>query len=343
MKRIGALFCLLCLILSANAQQYPSEWIQYSSDGYVYDIQSGNNNEGLSEVDFKNRLLNIARTNVAKQIQVKVQDVAQINKFSNNGQTSITYSAQTNFSTNLNLKLVGTKIHHDSVNNLWYAIAYIKRDVARDYYEKELLLVYNKIDNSIIVAKNFIESGFKSKAKLELEASLQLFKHIDEPFFWINVFGATQIELSEWSQRFNAKERTIKRMLAESRHSTTIYMACSADLFGTPYLTLQNEIKGLLSSEGCNFTDSPTNADWCITIKCNAREYSTVNIGGAKSYFSYVDAHIIVDKVITSQRIYEDEVSVKGGHTFGYYDAAKVGYREIKTKIAPMLQKYIRQ
>lgn len=338
MKRAYIILCSLWIFLSANAQQYPPEWVKYTSGGYVYDIQSDSNEKNLSETDFKNYLLNIARTNLAKQVQVRVQDAARLDKQSVDGKTTITYSANTNFSTDVNLKLVETKTTYDPHSNVGYAIAYIDRDAAHNYYQNELMLVNNKIENSIILTESFVEAGFKSKAKSELVSSLQQFALVDESLFWMNIFGASQQNIAEWAERFSAKEQTVKRMLADLKHATTIYLSCSADVFGIPYSMLQNELKGLLAADGCSFMSNPADADWSITITCNAREYSVVNIGNSKSYFSYVDAHVIIDKVITSQRIYEDGLSIKGGHTFGYSDAARAGYKEMSQKLAEIIK-----
>lgn len=343
MKRIGAVLILLVAFLSVKAQECPPEWVRYTYGGYFYDIQSDSNNRNLPETDFKNYLLNIARTNLAKQIQVSVRDVAELNKVSVDGHTAISYASSSTFSTDVDMKLVETKTLYNPASREGYAIAYIDRDAARNYYKNELTLVYNKINNSVALADNFVSAGFKSKAQTELETSLNHFESIDEPLFWMNIFGASQSELSEWQHRFNVAEQDIKRKLADLKHGTVIYLSCDADIFGKPYSTLQNELKGILAADGCSFTDNPSDADWAITITCAAREYSNVKIGNSNSYFSYVNAQIVIDKVITSQRIYEDEVSVKGGHTFGYPEAAKAGYKEIKQQIGEIIKEIIEQ
>ena len=68
MKRTFALLAFTIFSLIVNAQQYPAEWVGYTRSGYLYDIQSDTNNKTLSETDFKNYLLGIAQTNLAKQI-----------------------------------------------------------------------------------------------------------------------------------------------------------------------------------------------------------------------------------------------------------------------------------
>lgn len=342
MKPICFFLLLWGSSLGVKAQQYPPEWIRFTYSGYMHDIQSDSNDRNLSETDFKNYLLSIARANLAKQIQVRVQDVAELSKQSTNGQTSITYSSSTNFSTDVNLKLVETRTTYNSISKMGYAIAYIDKEVARNYYKNELSLRYNKINNSIALAENFVSAGFKSKAQSELEASREHIIAADEPLFWMNIFGTSQSELTEWQNHFNMAEQHIKRMLTDLKHGTVIYLSCTADIFGKPYSTLQNELKGILAADGCSFTDNPMDADWVITVTCNTREYSNVKVGNSSSYFSYVDARLVIDKTITSQRIYEDEISVKGGHTFGYPEAARAGYKEIKQEIGKIIKNSIK-
>ena len=54
--------------------QYPSEWKRYTTDAYLYDIQGEKKNSYMSESEQTNKLLDIARANIAKQIQVKIED-----------------------------------------------------------------------------------------------------------------------------------------------------------------------------------------------------------------------------------------------------------------------------
>lgn len=329
--------------MSFYAQECPPEWAKYTYGGYFYDIQSDNNNRRLPEADFKNYLLNSARASLAKQIKMSVKDVAQMNKTAMDGKSSIKYSSNTTFSTDLNMKLVETKSMYSLSTGDGYAIAYIDKDAAKNYYTNELTLVKNKIINSIELADNYMDGGFKKKAELELNKSLKFLNSVDEPLFWINIFGAGQSEINDWQRSFNHVEQNIKRQLADLKHATVIYLSCNADLFGKSYPTLQNELKGKLAAKGCSFTDSPQNADWVITVNCLAREHSNVKAGNSNAFFTYIDAAISIDKTISSQRIYEDEVSVKGCHTFGYQEAAKVGYKDIAKELSKIINQTIEQ
>lgn len=343
MKEFIFFIMVIWTFLSINAQECPPEWVKYTHGGYLYDIQKDNNSRKLPEADFKNILVNNARAGLAKQIKLSVQDVAKLEKTAVDGKTSVKYSSNTTFSTDINMKLVETKSMYSPSTGEGYAIAYIDKDAAKNYYTNELSLVRNKITNYIELANSYMDGGFKKKAELELNKSLTLFNSVDEPLFWLNIFGVSQSEIYDWQRSFNQAEQNIKRQLAELKHATVIYLMCNADLFGKSYPTLQNELKGKLAAKGCSFTDSPQNADWVINVNCSAREYSNVKAGKSNAYFTYVDAAISIDKTISSQRIYEDEVSIKGSHTFGYQEAGKAGYKDITKELSEIIIKTISQ
>ena len=91
MKRL-LLSILVILSLECIAQQtLPQEWVQYTSDEYIFDIQCDLNEQNLPEAELKKYLLDIVRANIAKQIQVQIQDYAKLNKESKNGQATIIY------------------------------------------------------------------------------------------------------------------------------------------------------------------------------------------------------------------------------------------------------------
>lgn len=343
MKSTGVILLIFCAFLSVNAQECPPEWVKYTFGGYFYNIQSDHKNVHQTETEFKNNLLNMARANLAKQIKVTVHDSAEIKKTAVDGRSALIYSSNTKFSTDLNMKLVDTKTLYNPDSREGCAIAYIDRDAAHNFYKNELTLAYNKINNSIMIANNYLATGFKRKAQSELDSILKYLDSVDESLFWLNIFGVTQSELSDWQAIFNHAEQDIKCKLAELKHANVIYLSCSADIFGKSYPILQNELKGVLSSEGCSFTDNPLEADWDIRITCSAQEYNTVRIGNVSSYLSYVNAYVSIDKVYSSQRIYEDEVSCKGGHNFSYSDAARIAYDEIKETLEKNIKNYILQ
>ena len=200
-------------------------------------------------------------------------------------------------------------------------------------------MLINNTSKAISIADNYISSGFKSKAKTELQNALAQFGNAGTPFFWLNVFGLDKQLLQQYLNRINGNEQNIKQKLADLEYGTTYCVVGDADLFGQKYVKLMNEVKGDLSASGCNFVDDAAKADYVITIKAKAREYNTFQ--GA--YFTYVDAAISIDKKATGQRIYEDEISIKGSHTLSYKEAARDGYKRISKEITKLLKENIKQ
>lgn len=346
-KRLFVLILMLSVISSCLiAQQYPPEWAKYTYGGYLYDIENGSNSQNINETQFINNLLNIARSNLAKKIEVSVKDNATLKKIAVNGKTTITYVSVTDFSTDLkNIKLLETDKKYDPATKRGFAVAFIEKEAARRYYRNELNTFFNKISNSLTIAQNYIATGFKYKAKTELESVLSEFGTIDESFFWLAVFDLPETELDPLLARRYALEQSVKQNLADLQHSTSIYLVCSADDSEKPenVRSLQNKLKGELSKKGCNFTDNPTQADWCIRIDLSSREYSKVLVGNQTQYYAYADADISIDKVITSQQICNEHLSKKGGHTFNYKEAIRAAYENLKEPLSALIIKTIDQ
>ncbi len=338
---------LLCCLLAAGvfshaaAQSCPPEWRAYTlSDDYICAVESGHNDTGMPELDFKSRLLEAAHTRLARQIQVRVEDVSRIDKYSVNGNAGVSYESSTSFSTDVDFRLVTAKSSYDPQTKEGFAIVYINKEVAGQYYRNELSMLFANIDNTRTIAREYINKGFKNRAQTELEDQLTNIAKSGEWLFWLGIFGHHDTA-AEMTETRNALERTIKSDLAELQHATKIYLSCSATIFGVRDSGLQNQIKGLLSADGCSFVTSPSQVDYVIRITATARRYNTASLYGQTQYFSYVDADIAIDKQATRQRICEDRISKKGGHINGYNDAATAAcknavkpiYELIKTTI----------
>ena len=338
MKKFLPIALLLFFGLKMEAQQYPAEWARFTTTDYFYDIENGSNDKNLDEARFKNDLLDLARTNLSKQIQIRVTEMSNLDKNVVDGHTMIQFSSQSSFSTDLDLRLAETRSEYDPSTETQYAIAYINKVEACNFYKNELQRMISKVNNAIDIADNHISKGFKSKAKEELQHALPVFEQMEAPFFWLNIFGLPDYQIQQYVSQVNSSEQTVKAKLADLEHGTAYCVVCDADNFGTAYPKLQNEVKGELSKMGCNFVDDPTKADFVIRISASAREYNMLSTPAGSAYFSYVDAAIVIDKNATGQRVYEDEISVKGSHTLSYKEAGRDGYNKVSKEIIKMLK-----
>ncbi len=75
----------------------------------------------------------------------------------------------------------------------------------------------------------------------------------------------------------------------------------------------------------------------------SAREQNIAVLDGMTSYFAYADAQITIDKGATSQRIYENEISVKGGYTQNYTQAAKTAYKDLSKQLSEIIKESIKE
>jgi hypothetical protein len=341
MKRFLPITFLLLFCLRTEAQQYPSSWEGFTTVGYYFDIESGDNSQNLDEARYKADLLNLARTNLSKQIQVRVAEMSTLNKEVIDGHSSISYASESRFSTDRDLKLAKTETYTDNVSGKVFAIVYINKREASQYYENELQMMLRKVDNAFQIGENYERQGFKKKAKEELQQALTEFDSVEESFFWLNIFGMPEQQLQKYLDQAHEKEQSLKSKLAELEHGVTYCIVCVADYFGKPYPTLAKEVKGGLSTSGCSFTEDIAAADFVILINATAREYNKANIAGSTAYFVYVDAAIVIDKNATGQRIYEDKISIKGSHTLGYEEAARDGYKNASKEIGRILRENI--
>ena len=330
MKRFFAAVTLLAMGVVAMAQNYPSDWVRFTSDGYFHDIESSSN---------KQEAIDQARTNLARQIQVKVNEVSQRETRSVNGRSTVLYGSVKTMSTDLDMSLTETKSYYNEAQGKHYVIVYINKSAACTYYENEVKMLISNTDNSIRIADNYVNTGFKSKAKSELQTALRLFDGAAKPFFWLNVFGFDESRIIQYLNSVNSNEQRIKQMLADLEYGTTYCVVCSADLFGKRYVKLQNEVKGELSTSGCNFVNDASSADYVIRIESSARKYNEFN--GA--FFTYIDAAVSIEKNATHQRIFEDEITVKGSHTISYDEAARDGYKKIVKELTKILKENIKQ
>lgn len=342
-KKVFILLSLVVLSLSEVKAQYPSEWKNYTTAGHLYDIQSEVKDAYTSDTKLVDDLLSLARTNLAKQIQIKIKDDASIQKLSVNGRSNITYASVTYFSTDVDVNLLETKSYFSSAENKMYVIAFINKSEALRFYERQIDVVFNNIEKHINITDTYVETGFKSKAKAEIKKAELEFPKLDNPIFFLTAFDCPEYELQEVLQRYSELEQLVKRKIADLEYGTNIYVTCAADMFGQTYYNLQKELKAKLSEMGCNFTDDRSSADWAIIINANSRQYNTVNFGSTVNYYSYVDAEITLEKVVTNQRIYEDMLTEKGGHTHNFNEAARDAYKKITPEIINLITENIKQ
>lgn len=352
-KNIQHIICIIiCFFLSLELdmafaqlvpkQDFPVEWVKYTFEEYLFDLEVASNERGLPESDFMKEMLNLAYGNLAKKVAVNVNVNSSMKKQAVNGQAQVIYNSNTDLSTDLSLKLVDSRTFYDAKKKEGYVIAFIEKAAALTYYQNEIEQILGKADKALRVSGDYILSGFKEKALNEINDVLPEFEKVDEIFFWLNSFGFSQEQQEIQRKQCIEKEQELKKRAAELKNATTIFIDCMVDLFGTPYTTLGKEIAGKIASEEYGFVSSRSDADWVITLRGSARRYNEDTPGKTTVYFSGVDVQINIDKIISAKRICEEEISGRSGHTISYEEAARLAYKELVPKIASIINNCIK-
>lgn len=290
-----------------------------------------------------------ARVEAVSTIRVHVQSVKKDFSRSDSYSTATgdmeqfyqRFESNTTLSTDI--EIPGIKIESYRDGNIVAAFAFIKRRDLQRQLEKQITMGLTRLETQMDNIQELINNGQKAEARNRLAALDKEFAPIENnQELLLAVDPEADAESLQLPESKKLKQRHAQ-MSMSLKNGIYIALQCKADFFGTDYPTLQNAIKGELSPLGCTFTDKPEEADWLIVISAKAREYRSDNYGKYNSFFSYVDAHIAITKQATKQKIYEDELSVKGGDTQNHKNAARAAYKDAAPRLSAIIQQQITQ
>ena len=206
---------------------------------------------------------------------------------------------------------------------------------------KHIIVEMDAIESLLPQINVLSKKGEKSQAKELSQNALQRIQKIETKRSQLVQLGEIDENLPSLAQI-----QEIKVYLNNKLHQLQIvyvYFHCNAEIFGKEYTTLKDDILSELSKCDVSFVDSANLSDWSITITAKTREFNKADFGSMSSYFSYVDAKTIIEKQSTRQRIYENTISLKGGHTQNYEQAARQAYKDISPRISAIIKEQIQQ
>jgi len=357
MKKIFTIIVLSAMTLTALAQTTPN-WYDndmrrsfYPEKQYFTGFAEGQRQGKESLEAATNRLKNAARVEALSTIRVHVQNTTINHALSQTIRTmegTFRQSARelsSNTKTTVDMEIPGLQVEAwtNPQNGNIAAFAYVKKSTLIRQLEKKITIGLTKIETSLDQIDQMIANGQKLQARELAQKTLPQFEEVDEAQKILAAVDENADEESLQLQETRNLQSRLTKMIADLKNGINIYLACSADLFGTNYAALKGEIQGELSKMGCTFVTNADKSDWAISVTAKAREYRKTDYGSTSTYFVYVDTNIAIDKTTTGQRIYEDAISEKGGHTMNYEQAARQAYKDISPKISEILKKQIQQ
>ena len=329
---------------SQRAANYPSQ--QYFTGIAFGEIERGENLGNALD-----RMKTAARVEALKTIRIQVQNETTSNVHSESIETidawseSIKETLDSRTTTKVDLEIPGLQVEawKNPNSDEVVAFAYIKKSTLSRQMDKQVTAGLTRIETVLDNAEQLAANSQKMQAREAIKKAIPLFQEVEQAQRILiaadPLSDAESLQLAETKQ---LQQRYI-RLAADLKNGINVYLICNAKLFSANYSTLKGEIQGELSKLGCTFVQSAAQADWNVYVTASAREYNKTDYGTTTSYYAYVDANIVVEKATTKQRVYENEINEKGGHTHNFEQAARQAYRDISPKISQIIKKEIQQ
>ena len=355
MKKFTLFFFFLQMTFFVMAQSEPA-WVDsdqrraFYPDGIYFTGYSEGQRVGSESVErATKRIKDAARVEAVSTIQVHVKNSTQNQALSQTLRTmegtfrQSTRQFASHTQTSVDVEIPGLQV--DAWTNpstgMISAFAYVKKASLIRQLEKKITVLLTKIETTLDQIDQLIANGQKLEARTLAEKTLPQFGEVEQLQKLLVAVDDLADEETLQLELTRSLQHRLTGVIASLQHGLAICLTCTADCFGTPYTALQGEVKGQLSALGCSFVADPSQADYVITVQAKAREYNRADFGGNVAYFAYVDADISLTKTATGQRIYDDFLSIKGGHTHNYSQAARTAYKDLAKEIDKLIKQYI--
>ena len=349
---------LFLSVLSLNVFAQQPNWyddgeraMEYPAGKYFTGFAEGQKQSNESLEAATSRLKSSARVDALSTIRVHVQNTTINQGLSKTLRTmegtfrqSIReFASSTTTTVDMEIPGLQTETWKNPKNGNIAAFAYVKKATLIRQLEKKITVCLTKIETALDQIEQMVAKGQKMQARDLAEKTLSNFAEVDETQ---KILAAVDEDADEETLQLNetrALQSRLTGMIADLKNGINIYLACDAKIFSANYPTLKGEIQGELSKLGCTFVNSADKADWIVYVTAQAREHQKANFGNMSSYFVYVEANIAVEKSATGQRIYENEISEKGGDTQSFERAARDAYKTISPEISKIIKEQIQQ
>ncbi|MBR1878095.1 MAG: hypothetical protein IJ814_03700 [Paludibacteraceae bacterium] len=349
------LFIILFSTLSLAAGAQVPDWVNpvareeiYPAGVYYTGFASARVSKGEDKEKVYERVRQNARVEAVASIQVSVEQTIEryMQNIQAHGDVSTTDIMTSHAATRTSIKdIPGLKVEvwENPKTRDVYAFAWVKITNLSRQLMRRIAANNAKAEVEVESIEAMIERGDKVQAKNSLPKIQALIEDIENDQRVLLSIDANVTDEDMAVEETNSLKKRYQALTADLKNGINICLICRADMFGQEYNALKGEIQGELSKIGCSFVSEADNQDWTITVTAQAREYNKNDLGGVSTYYAYVDANIIVEKTTTGQRIYEDAISEKGGHTHNYEQAARQAYKDISPKISKIIKEQIQQ
>lgn len=122
-----------------------------------------------------------------------------------------------------------------------------------------------------------------------------------------------------------------------------IFLMCDALTTSYTYTQLQGDVTGRLCENGYTMVHSADKADWTVQLVGLTGNKKETKFGATTWYFTEVTVSIHIDRGAFKERVYDNNLTLKGSYNTDYDDAAVDAYRRLTPQISEIILQQISQ
>ena len=232
---------------------------------------------------------------------------------------------------------------NDTLTSTIAAFAYLPKSAIVKPLEEKVTTDLTNIETILNQIDQMALEGKKSQTLKMLDSIPPLFDKVYEVQKMLAAMDVNASEESLLLQTTRIQQHRFSGIVNELQNSLKIALICYAHTWeGVKNNTLEKEIKGALSEFDCNFVSTHNHPDYIIDIYAKARELQSVNEDGSPIYV-FIDARISIVKVATGKRIYENQITAKGGSASNAENAHRKAFQNLSSILAEIIIKQIKE
>lgn len=324
---------VLCFSALEVEAQSPSAWLSsqaresnFPADNYIWGFVPGNLRSGETESSLLARLKTDAKKEVAGKVRTMVESDSRKTDWQyTNGEDyafASLYQDYTRQTAQAEVVGVKTETHYDAYERMGYAFAYVKKSELAAYYKSQINIQLQQVQNALNTAATAANAGQKMRAKKACEDALQPLAKAEFAQDLLSAISPYETDALQL-ERLSRLKNELWQALIDLEQSIYIYMKYSETNFGQPVRILVPELKRLLASNQCSFTEDPAQADYKITITATTRQHDgNVAFGDGTLKFSLADVEVEVYSNYKKMVVYSDGITQKNNSDGATYESA---------------------
>jgi hypothetical protein len=230
-----------------------------------------------------------AKAQLAESIILKIEETTKMKQASesiqsgNDSREIITSEYEQDVKTATSATTVGCELksHYEPSSGALYAFAVVRRADLATFYQKQIDLDLNEVENALSMVNQLIAVGKKMSASQKCFDAMAFFANVTR---YQKLLSAVNLDANaETLQTIRSKElqETVTQTFLNLEQSTFVYVDCQYeykgykdDAFSSDPGIICDIVKQALSENQCSVVDDDSNADYTLTLSAYTTQRS---------------------------------------------------------------------